>query len=60
MKAGLAIFAQDGAVVPDQNIWRNEAFATAQNAIFSDLFFNPATTAEQGQAAFVDLLRNAD
>jgi glucose/mannose transport system substrate-binding protein len=60
MKKALAVLAKPGALVPDQNIWRNEAFATAQNAIFSDLIYNDATTPEAAQAQFVELLRNAD
>ncbi len=60
MKKAIAVFQQPGAVVPDQNVWRNEAFATAQNAIFSDLVYNDATTAEAAQQQFVELLRNAD
>ena len=60
MKKGIAVFGNEGAVVPDQNIWRTEAFATAQNAIFSDLVYNEATTPEAAQAQFVELLRNAD
>lgn len=60
MKQGIALLSQDGSVVPDINVWRNEAFATAQNAIFSDLMYNDATTAEAAQAQFVDLLKNAD
>ncbi len=60
MKTGLAIFQTAGAVVPDQNVWRNESFATSLNAIFADLFFNAATTAEAAQAQFVELVRNAE
>jgi glucose/mannose transport system substrate-binding protein len=60
MKKAIAVLVKPGAVVPDQTIWRNEAFATNQNAIFSDLIYNDATTAESAQAQFVDLLKNAD
>jgi len=60
MQQGIALLSQDGSVVPDINVWRNEAFTTAQNAIFSDLVYNDATTAETAQAQFVDLLRTAD
>lgn len=60
MKKAIAVLSQPGAVVPDQNIWRNEAFATAQNAIFSDLIYNAATTPEAAQAQFVELLKNAE
>ena len=60
MKKALAVLANPDALVPDQNIWRNEAFATAQNAIFSDLIYNDATTPEAAQAQFVDLLKNAE
>jgi glucose/mannose transport system substrate-binding protein len=60
MKKAIAVFAQPNTVVPDQNVWRNEAFATAQNAIFSDLVYNDATTPEAAQQTFVELLRNAD
>lgn len=59
MKKGIAVLSQPGSVVPDTNQWRDEAFTTAQNAIFSDLFFNDATTPEAAQAQFVELLRNA-
>jgi len=60
MKKALTVLAKPGALVPDQNIWRNEAFATAQNAIFSDLIYNKATTPESAQAQFVELLKNAE
>jgi glucose/mannose transport system substrate-binding protein len=60
MKKALTVLAKPGALVPDQNIWRNEAFATAQNAIFSDLIYNAATTPEAAQAQFVDLIKNAE
>jgi len=60
MKKGIAVLSQPGAVVPDQNVWRNEAFATAQNAIFSDLVYNANTTPEAAQAQFVELLKNAE
>lgn len=60
MKAAIEVLKQDGSVVPAPNQWRNEAFTTAQNAIFSDLIYNDATTAEAAQQQFVDLLRNAD
>jgi glucose/mannose transport system substrate-binding protein len=60
MKKALDVLSNPDALVPDQNIWRNEAFATAQNAIFSDLIYNDATTAEAAQQQFVELIRNAD
>jgi glucose/mannose transport system substrate-binding protein len=60
MKKAIDVLKQDGSVVPAPNQWRNEAFTTAQNAIFSDLIYNDATTAEAAQAQFVELLRNAD
>jgi glucose/mannose transport system substrate-binding protein len=60
MKKAIDVLSQDGSVVPDANQWRNEAFTTAQNAIFSDLLYNEATTAEAAQEQFVNLLRNAD
>jgi glucose/mannose transport system substrate-binding protein len=60
MKKAIGVLSQPGAVVPDQNVWRNEAFATAQNAIFSDLVYNADTTPEAAQAQFVELLKNAD
>jgi glucose/mannose transport system substrate-binding protein len=60
MKAAIDVLKQDGSVVPDANQWRNEAFTTAQNAIFSDLIYNDATTPEAAQAQFVELLRNAE
>jgi len=60
MKLAISVLAKPGAVVPDQNVWRNEAFATAQNAIFSDLIYNAATTPEAAQAQFVQLLQNAE
>jgi glucose/mannose transport system substrate-binding protein len=60
MKLAISVLGKDGAVVPDQNVWRNEAFATAQNAIFSDLIYNAATTPEAAQAQFVQLLQNAE
>jgi glucose/mannose transport system substrate-binding protein len=60
MKKAIGVLSQPGAVVPDQNVWRNEAFATAQNAIFSDLIYNDATTPEAAQAQFVELLKNAE
>ena len=60
MVKALDVLAQEGSVVPDANQWRNEAFTTAQNAIFSDLIYNEATTPEAAQQQFVDLLRNAD
>ena len=59
MKKGIAVLSQPGAVVPDTNQWRDEAFTNAQNAIFTDLFFNDATTPEAAQQQLVDLLRNA-
>ena len=37
MKKAIDVLKQPGSVVPDTNQWRNEAFTTAQNAIFSDL-----------------------
>ena len=60
MKKALAVLDLPGSVVPDTNQWRNEAFATAQNAIFSDLIYNADTTAEAAQAQFVELLKNAE
>jgi len=60
MKKAIEVLKQPGAVVPDQNVWRNEAFATAQNAIFSDLVYNANTTPEAAQAQFVELLKNAE
>ncbi|MDB5540357.1 MAG: hypothetical protein JWQ89_2084 [Devosia sp.] len=60
MKKAIGVLSQPGAVVPDQNVWRNEAFATAQNAIFSDLIYNANTTPEAAQAQFVELLKNAE
>ncbi|MGV8856647.1 MAG: ABC transporter substrate-binding protein [Devosia sp.] len=60
MKKAIGVLSQPGAVVPDTNQWRNEAFTTAQNAIFSDLIYNADTTPESAQAQFVDLLKNAD
>ena len=60
MKAAIEVLKQPGSVVPDANQWRNEAFTTAQNAIFSDLLYNDATTAEAAQAQFVELIRNAE
>lgn len=60
MKKAIDVLAQEGAVVPDANQWRNEAFTTAQNAIFSDLLYNDATTPEAAQEQFVNLLRNAE
>ena len=60
MKLAIDVLKKPGAVVPDQNVWRNEAFATAQNAIFSDLIYNANTTPEAAQAQFVELLRNAE
>ncbi|MEQ1770974.1 MAG: ABC transporter substrate-binding protein, partial [Devosia sp.] len=60
MQKGIALLGQPGAVVPDTPVWRTEAFNTAQNAIWSDLLFNPESTPEAAQAQFVELLRNAD
>ena len=60
MQKGLKLMAKPGALVPDTNVWRNEAFATAQNAIFSDLIYNADTTPEKAQTQFVDLIKNAD
>ena len=60
MKKAIGVLKQPGSVVPDANQWRNEAFTTAQNAIFSDLIYNAATTPEAAQAQFVDLIKNAD
>jgi glucose/mannose transport system substrate-binding protein len=60
MKKAIAVLAQPGSVVPDSNQWRNEAFTTAQNAIFSDLIYNADTTPEAAQAQFVELLKNAE
>jgi len=60
MKKAIEVLKQPGSVVPDANQWRNEAFTTAQNAIFSDLIYNDATTPEAAQAQFVELLKNAD
>jgi glucose/mannose transport system substrate-binding protein len=60
MKKAIDVLAKPGSVVPDANQWRNEAFTTAQNAIFSDLIYNAATTPEKAQAQFVDLIKNAD
>lgn len=60
MKLAIDVLSQPGSVVPDSNQWRDEAFTTAQNAIFSDLIYNDETTAEAAQAQFVDLLRFAD
>ena len=60
MKKAIDVLKLPGSVVPDTNQWRNEAFTTAQNAIFSDLVYNDATTPEAAQAQFVELLRNAD
>lgn len=60
MKAAIDVLKQPGSVVPDTNQWRNEAFTTAQNAIFSDLIYNDATTPEAAQQQFVELLRNAE
>lgn len=60
MKKAIAVLKQPGSVVPDANQWRNEAFTTAQNAIFSDLIYNDATTPAAAQAQFVDLLKNAE
>lgn len=44
MKKAIDVLKQPGSVVPDSNQWRNEAFTTAQNAIFSDLIYNKDTT----------------
>ena len=60
MKKAIDVLKQPGSVVPDSNQWRNEAFTTAQNAIFSDLIYNDATTPESAQAQFVELLKNAE
>ncbi|HHY50366.1 MAG TPA: carbohydrate ABC transporter substrate-binding protein [Alphaproteobacteria bacterium] len=60
MKLAISVLSKPGSVVPDSNQWRTEAFTTAQNAIFSDLIYNDATTAEAAQQQFVELLRNAD
>lgn len=60
MKKAIGVLKQPGSVVPDANQWRNEAFTTAQNAIFSDLIYNAATTPEAAQAQFVELIKNAD
>ncbi len=60
MKKAIDVLKQPGSVVPDANQWRNEAFTTAQNAIFSDLIYNAATTPEAAQAQFVELIKNAD
>ncbi|MBN9038025.1 MAG: carbohydrate ABC transporter substrate-binding protein [Rhizobiales bacterium] len=60
MKKAIDVLKQPGSVVPDANQWRNEAFTTAQNAIFSDLIYNKATTPAAAQAQFVDLLKNAE
>jgi len=60
MKKAIDVLKQPGSVVPDTNQWRNEAFTTAQNAIFSDLLYNADTTPEAAQAQFVELLRNAE
>ena len=60
MKKAIDVLKQPGSVVPDSNQWRNEAFTTAQNAIFSDLIYNDATTPEAAQQQFVELLRNAE
>lgn len=60
MKLAIGVLSQPGSVVPDSNQWRTEAFTTAQNAIFTDLMYNDATTAEAAQQQFVELLRNAD
>lgn len=60
MKKAIDVLKQPGSVVPDTNQWRNEAFTTAQNAIFSDLIYNDATTPEAAQQQFVELLRNAE
>jgi glucose/mannose transport system substrate-binding protein len=59
MKKAIDVLKQPGSVVPDSNQWRDEAFTTAQNAIFSDLIYNDATTPEAAQAQFVELLTNA-
>jgi glucose/mannose transport system substrate-binding protein len=59
MKKAIDVLKQPGSVVPDSNQWRDEAFTTAQNAIFSDLIYNDATTPEAAQAQFVELLKNA-
>lgn len=60
MKKAIDVLKQPGSVVPDTNQWRNEAFTTAQNAIFSDLIYNKDTTPEAAQAQFVELLKNAE
>jgi glucose/mannose transport system substrate-binding protein len=60
MKKAIDVLKQPGSVVPDTNQWRNEAFTTAQNAIFSDLTYNKDTTPEAAQAQFVELLKNAE
>ena len=60
MKKAIEVLKQPGSVVPDANQWRNEAFTTAQNAIFSDLIYNANTTPEAAQAQFVELLKNAE
>ena len=60
MQTGINLLSKPGAVVPATNVWRDEAFHTAQNAIYSDLLFNPNTTPEAAQAQFVDLLKNAN
>lgn len=60
MKKAIDVLKQPGSVVPDSNQWRNEAFTTAQNAIFSDLIYNKDTTPEAAQAQFVELLKNAE
>jgi len=60
MKKAIEVLKQPGSVVPDTNQWRNEAFTTAQNAIFSDLIYNAGTTPEAAQAQFVELLKNAE
>ena len=60
MQKGISVLKSAGSVVPDVNVWRDEAFATAANAIWSDLWFNANTTPEEAQDQFVNLLKNAN
>ncbi len=60
MQTGLPLLDDPSRIVPNQNIWRVEAFGQQLNALFADVWFNKDLSIEDAQARFVELIANAE
>lgn len=60
MQKGIALLKDEANVVPDTNIWRNEAFGNATNALWTEFWFDQSKSVADAQAQFVDLIKNAE